>query len=315
MTGSLKDVSSAEMVRSLAEMNCFEQDCTVYGYSWKSETGKRMYRMSEDALLIRQSFESHLLHAYAMTPLQSWTRKAIIKEETKEDLFLSLKLELAGQLRSDFNEVYFSGLQNILKASGDNQAEPLLLQWQEELDGYFEEERLQLFAGAVTIAYVTKHLQKWRYQQLMQWIGQTKKQMTNGMQIRDNFTRAFYGVVCKPPQATSYRYLCNANQNALYDQIKELDEKGVWHTPVYSKCYWYHKSGDLPNVRKLFETDLKELMDETYLNRMMAIQNFSSAIPQQLWDSNLQKVKAECSPIAYKGFLYWGQRWNIGFTE
>ena len=37
MTTSLRDVSSAQMVNKLAEMNCFEQDCTVYGYSWKRE--------------------------------------------------------------------------------------------------------------------------------------------------------------------------------------------------------------------------------------------------------------------------------------
>ena len=41
MTTSLRDVASAEMVRTLAEMNCFEQDCTVYGYSWKSRTGRK----------------------------------------------------------------------------------------------------------------------------------------------------------------------------------------------------------------------------------------------------------------------------------
>ena len=40
MTTSLRDVSSAEMVRKLAEMNCFEQECSIYGYSWKNKNGK-----------------------------------------------------------------------------------------------------------------------------------------------------------------------------------------------------------------------------------------------------------------------------------
>ena len=62
MTTSLRDVSSAEMVRKLAEMNCFEQECTMYGYAWKRNNGKRMYSMSEDELLIQQAFENHMQH-------------------------------------------------------------------------------------------------------------------------------------------------------------------------------------------------------------------------------------------------------------
>ena len=60
MTTSLKDVSSAEMIRKLAEMNCFEQECTMYGYAWKLDNGMRMYSMSEDELFIQQAFENHM---------------------------------------------------------------------------------------------------------------------------------------------------------------------------------------------------------------------------------------------------------------
>ena len=88
------------MVRKLAEMNCFEQECTVYGYSWQRKNGKRMYSMSEDELLIQQAFENHLQEGCGMTPVQRWTTRAIVKEETKEDLFLYFKLQLAKQLKN-----------------------------------------------------------------------------------------------------------------------------------------------------------------------------------------------------------------------
>ena len=68
MTTSLRDVASAEMVRTLAEMNCFEQDCVVYGYSWKKPDGQKMYSMSDDELLIHKAFEEHTLERCCMTP-------------------------------------------------------------------------------------------------------------------------------------------------------------------------------------------------------------------------------------------------------
>ncbi len=311
MTTSLRDVSSAQMVNALAEMNCFEQECVIYGYSWKRENGKRMYSLSDDELLIQQSFESHLTEQCCMTPVKQLQTRAIIKEETKEDLFLYLKLQLAKQLQQDFNEVYFTCLSALQQTPGDAQAETLLLEWQEELDGYFDAESLLLFAGAVDYAYVTKHLPEWRYQQLWKWIKLTKKQMMRKMQVHDNFERTFYGVAYQKNDSQAYGFLCNANEKTLYNKVKEMDEQGVLHTPVYRKNYWYNRSTDLPKIRKQFEADLKAVMDEDYLDRVMKLQNLSSAIPKDLWEECLQNVQRECSVTALEGLRYWGSRWNI----
>ena len=223
MTTSLRDVSSAQMVNKLAEMNCFEQDCTVYGYSWKRENGKRMYSMSDDELLIQRTYEEHALEGCTLTPMQQWTTRAIVKEETQEDLFLYFKLQLAKQLKEQFSDAYFAALLQLQQAPGDDQAETLLLEWQEELDGYFDEEELHLFAGAVDYAYVTKHLPEWRYKQLCKWIKLTKKQMMRKMQMHDNFERTFYGVAYQSKTTGNYAFMCNANEKSLYNKVKEME--------------------------------------------------------------------------------------------
>ena len=89
MTTSLRDVASAEMVRTLAEMNCFEQECVVYGYSWKHPDGQKMYSMSDDELLIHKAFDEHTLERCCMTPIRQWSTRSILKEETRRLLSLS----------------------------------------------------------------------------------------------------------------------------------------------------------------------------------------------------------------------------------
>ena len=311
MTTSLRDVSSAQLVNKQAEMNCFEQDCTVYGYSWKRENGKRMYSMSDDELLIQRTYEEHVLEGCTLTPMQQWTTRAIVKEETQEDLFLYFKLQLAKQLKEQFPDAYFEALIQLQQVPGDAQAEELLLEWQEELDGYFNEEELYLFAGAVDYAYVTKHLPEWRYMQFCKWIKLTKKQMMRKMQLHDNFERTFYGVAYQSKTTGAYAFLCNANEKSLYNKVKEMDEEGVLHTPIYQKTYWYNRSNDLPKVRKQFESDLKELMDENYLDRIIALQSLPSAIPEELWNSCIGQLEIQNTEAAVEGLRYWGRRWNI----
>ena len=207
--------------------------------------------------------------------------------------------------------MYFNCLAELQRTPGDAQAEDILLQWQADLDGYFDEENLLLFAGAVDYAYVTKHLPEWRYSQLLKWIKLTKKQMMRKMKVHDNFERTFYGVAYQKNSNQGYGFLSNANEKTLYNKVKELDEQGVLHTPVYKKNYWYSRSTDLPKVRKKFEENLKTVMDEDYLKRVMNLQNLASAIPKDLWEKCLQTVETACSETALEGLRYWGSRWNI----
>ena len=313
MTTSLKDVSSVEMIRKLAEMNCFEQECTMYGYAWKLDNGMRMYSMSEDELFIQQTFENHMTARYCMTPVQQWSTRAILKEETMEDMLFYFKLQLAKQLKEEFDETYFDCLAELQKIPGDDQAESLLLQWQEEIDGYFEEKDILLFEGAVNYAYVTKHLPDWRYKALQRWIQLVKKQISGKMQVHDNFERTFYGIAYQKEGIDQYGFLYNANEKTLYNQIKSLDQKGVLRTPVYQKSYWYQRSNDLPKVRARFEQELRETMDTAYLGRIMTLQSLSSAISTEQWQSCMERAKQNCSAAALEGLLYWGRRWNVAF--
>jgi hypothetical protein len=310
MTTSLKDVSSAEMIRTLAELGCFEQECNVYGYAWQMPDGKCKYRLSDDELVIHRAFNLQVTEQNCLTPVQKWTTRAIIREENKEDLQLYFKVQLADQLRQDFNNVYFANLAKLQQVQADEQAVELLFAWQEELNGYFEEDTLALLAGAIRTAYITKHLPEAEYHQLQQWLKWARKQAGKKLQARDNFERTFYGVACREENGT-YRFVCNADEKALYNQVKEMDMKGQVHTPMYQRTYWSNRSTDLPAMRRQFIADMQELMDENYLTRMETLRQMSSAIPQELWCECLAEVETNCSTVAVDGFHYWGNHWNI----
>lgn len=311
MTSSLKDVSSADMVRNMAEMGCFEEAYTVYGYSWRDKNGKRLYRMSQDEALIQQAFTKHLLAHCCMTPVQQWTTRAILQEGSKEEQLFLFRLQLAQQLQQNFNKYYFDCLDQLQQIPADTNAEPLLLHWQAEIDGYFDEDALTLFTGAMQYAYLTKHLSTERYQQFQRWLQSTKKQMTGKLQMRDNFERTFYGAAYHEGRQQPYQFLLNANQKAFDQQVKVLKTKGMQFTPTYQKTYWYRQSTDLPKVRKHFEAALKDLLDDDYLERISALQNMPSRISDDLWHNCKQCIQKNCSAVAAEEFQFWQQLWNV----
>ena len=90
-----------------------------------------------------------------------------------------------------------------------------------------------------------------------------------------------------------------------------MDQQGILHTPVYQRTYWYNRSTDLPNIRKRFDADLRTVMNEAYLERIMTLQNLSSAISPVLWEQCLQRVEQTGLETAVEGLRYWGRRWNV----
>lgn len=310
MTTSLKDVSSAQMIHSLVEMNCFAQECNVYGYMWKDSAGHIKYTTSDDESVIRRSFERKVLAHYEMTPIKSWTAREIVKEETKDDLWMYLKLRLCEALRLNYDQVYFQTLNELCSLPADNQAWDILYPWLQEIDGYYDEDALQLFEGAVNYAIITKHLGGEACIRIRKWLQKTRSQIAHRMQVKDNFERTFVGFAYDT-RDKQYAFFYNANQKALFDRQKELEQQGVFHTPLYTKQYWYHNSSELKDVRTKFQAEMKLLMDNAYFMRINALRNLTHKALSDHWASCLLEVRDRCSEVAVEGLLYWGYRWNI----
>ena len=311
MTTSLKDVSAAQMVNALSEMGCFERDCTIYGYAFERSDGKHIFRMSEDEVLIHQAFEEQFEAGSCLTPVCVYPAKAALREETEEETLLYFKLQLANQMKEEFNDVYYQAIRQLESSPRDNQAAELLFAWQDELIGYYDEDALHLFEGAVKIAYSNKHLTDETFRKFGQWVKQIKKQFEHRLQLHDEFSRTFYGVAYWERGEEIVKYISNADEKAFYNKVKSLDEQGYMHTPIYQKTYWYHRSNELATVRKQYDADLRNAIDQTYLTRMKTIFAYESAIPTELWNTCLEEVKANCSEAAIGGLQYWGNRWGI----
>lgn len=310
MTTSLKDVSSAQMIHTLMEMNCFAQECSVYGYMWRDRTGCIKYTTSDDEAVIQHSFEQKVLGNCEMSPIKNWTSREIIKEETREDLWLYLKLVLCDKLRAAYNQAYFDILHDLCRVDPDDQAWEILHPWMEEIDGYYDEASLQLFEGAVNAAAVSKHLTCETYGMIKKWLQKTRSQITHGMQVKDNFERTFCGFAYESSRG-NYALFCNANPRAVSDWCKEMEQQGIFHTPLYTKQYWYHAANELKDVRSRFQAEMKRLMDNKYFARIDALRSLEHEALAERWESALIEAQTQCSEEAANGLLYWGYRWNL----
>ncbi|MDO4281481.1 MAG: hypothetical protein Q4C56_07615 [Peptococcaceae bacterium] len=297
------------MEQSLAEMACFEQDVIIYGFAWRDRNGRTMYTTSENEVLACQAFDEKALLKYDMSPIYERTTRAILKEETQEQTIFELKLCHSNILRETYSDAYFETIHALAALEADRQAEDILRQWQEEIDGYYDEDAVRLFEGALNLAYIGRHVHQETYLALCTWIQQYRKQIVGKLEMKDNFQRTFYGIAFEKPDQ-SLGFACNANEKAIFDRAKALDAQGTLHTPIFSKDYWYHRSNELKDVRAAFEKNLRELMDANYFERLKKLQHLSNSAHRDTCQAIVDRAQEKLSEKEMEGVRYWVNRWQ-----
>ncbi|MEE0434521.1 MAG: hypothetical protein UDB11_03825 [Peptococcaceae bacterium] len=265
MTTSLRDVSAAQMVNALAEVGYFDNEYNVYGCAFWYEN-KVHYIVSDDYNAICNFKKKAVWEDIYASPV--WKRE--IKDSFLEGMerrhILKLKLELAKELYNAYPASYFK--ERVAENYQDS-AYDILKDWQQEIDGYFDEDELILFEEAVRCAYqghkiTPEHMKSFRF-----WIKHVRMQMTENIEKKDRFSRTLYGFAYE--NEGKILYVSNANQKVIYERKEEVVAKGLFVTPIFEKEYWYHQSEQLYKLRGLFEENLKSIYNKRRIKEMKKI--------------------------------------------
>lgn len=81
------------------------------------------------------------------------------------------------------------------KESASNEAYKDLKALQDEIDGHFCDEELQIFEGLCRIALESKTLQYITYRDFMSWLKKVRKQMEDDVIVKRRFQRTVSGFV------------------------------------------------------------------------------------------------------------------------
>lgn len=136
MTTSLKDVSSAQMIKSMAELGCFEYEDTAYGCAYRKD-GKVLYRMGGDWQRIHDFIENSRLAGILPTAVAEKTVRQAKITGSEEEAKLKLKLALGKELQAMYNAAFFDILEELGQLPNCDSAGDILESYKEAIDGFF----------------------------------------------------------------------------------------------------------------------------------------------------------------------------------
>ena len=285
------NVLAAEKAGAMASMGYYEKEFTVYGSCFYKD-GVRQYIISSKADKIIAFLEDEKNKQYFATPLEHWTTSVLVPSGTEDSIVRTVKKEMARKLQHQYPEAYFQELETYSGVQRTDAAKLIFDEWQDALDGMFDELQLQLFETALVHAYNKKIITELTYHKQQQWLTRVRLDMVDDVVKKSKYMYTWYGYSYIKPDG-SYGYYANARKDSAYSYWLRQIEKGVTVTPIITKTYSLKENLPIPQAKKYFENDLPAIFSNQYWMRWKQICDSAAPVFDNIDCTVLKKQIAE----------------------
>jgi len=233
----LRDVQMAADVGKMAELAYFDVEFTMYGCAYL-KNGKVHYRISSEAEDIYSFLESSVLEDIFPSNVLELTEKCPVPSGMRPFIAQEVKVKLARKLKALYPKEFFELLNKASEVHKSNSTLLHALHCQEdELEGLFDEEKLNMFEQMLQYIYFSRKISRKEYVYFVDWLKKERQNMDDTFVSKDLLEKHMYGIAYET--SDKVKYIVNAQHDRVCARAEKLRQEGKFVTPVYSKTYWY----------------------------------------------------------------------------
>lgn len=305
-----RDFKVAEDVGKMMELRRFEVEFEIFGtVFWQDGTRHYLVSKSEDTLY-QQIAPLALENMYPLI-MQTWHESLLVPAGWDEEIEQTVKVHFCKALQKNFPESFWKNVEDVTRGITDDSATAILDPLQEQLDGVFNADLLQLFESLLDLVYLRKNLTKRSYHMYSEWLKEVRQEMVDDVITKDLFSKDLYGFAYEDGSGR-FSYHLNASQRVAHEKRDKHQKEGCLVTPIFHKKYWYNYEYRLVHVRADFKEELKRLFDGAYFDILRRITTLNVAVNANLYRAVLQDYCAheDAAPLA-EAWKDFGRQWGI----
>ena len=272
------NIQVANDMRALAEIGFFNTEITVYGTVFY-ENGMLKYMVSEHLEKIEEFIQNPINFQLFPTPLSEYSIYASIPEELLPGVKYSVKKELAKQMHQQYPIGYFREVESFMDNISTDLAEYLIQQWRDEIEGRFDSTKIQLFNDLLEQGHMKKIISESFYNDCCKWSKCLLRDIEDEKKTRKRFKKIFYGFSYQLTNG-AWAYYINARKDAVHKHREVYLNEGKVVSPIIGKEYYFSRDISPIKIREMFQDDIKELLNDSYLNLWKHICDYKVNVTQ-----------------------------------
>lgn len=305
-----RDEQVAEDVAKKAMLGWFDVEFIMYGCAYLDpKDDKLYYKISSNEDDIYNFVENSIKQQIYPSKVLSIRKRYPLPSGMKEIVAEEVKRELARVLKQTYPKEFFKDLYQMAEESRSNTAADILWEMAEQLEGVFEEKRLDEFEEFTNYSYSCHELDIKTYQKICSWLEEERRNMEDDYVSKDIFQKTMYGFIYE--KNGNIKYMADAQRANIYRNICELEERGAMVGPIYSKTYWYDRKTSLASIVAKFKDELKEKIESGHLEEIQKIRKEKSAKGKVDFLNKIDIIRTTYGDKPAETSIRYGYRWGI----
>lgn len=305
----VKDENCAGMVAIMMELKYFDEQFVYYGTAYV-ENNVIKYRIHDKAEKMYQFFEKSAQKSLYPLGIVRYVQYKKVPSGKENEVASEVQASLVEYLKQIYPKELFYLVQKVGETKANNNAQDILQSWQDKLELCFEEDQINLFAGAVKMAYQAKLIDDKVFQQFMEWVENKVTQIISHTNSKWRKPYKMHGFIYW--ENGKLKIYVNALWQKAAERFYEIKASKLFCTPIFSKTYWLDSmpAWDLTKWRSKFEKDLTLLMDDEYCAYLKQIWSLPAVANKELYQQLSQRIDIEQYPEAKKVLDYYAAVWK-----
>lgn len=308
MTVDLDMMLDLRDVQRRAEMGWFDVEFTMYGCAYQ-KNGERYYRVSAQEEKIYEYIENEEKDDVLAGDICTLSRKYPVPTGMQEYIAADVKVELAKEMAEKYPFDFFMLLEKLAQEAEENTAWDYLRMKMSKLEGTFDLTEFVRFKQEIRYAYFHRKINAENYHTLLKMVDDEERYMEENIIVKDIFEKTFYAFCYEANNKLNY--VINARKGHIYQKKSELEQRGIYTTPLYMETCYYNYEVRLPDVRKIFEQHMREYLNYDYFNFMRQIYTKNEQISVEKFAEELKTAERCYGSDAADTLRHYAVRWGI----
>lgn len=309
ITGAfIRDLQVAEDVSDRARLGWFDTEFNFYGTAFV-KNGEEYYLISADPVRIYDYIYNALSENLYCTPVESYIKKCSVPSGTEDNMAKDLKILLGKKLREKYPREFLQEFQERFEGIGyEDIAKGILDQFQNDIDGLFDEELLKQFQILVEQAYHERKLTKYAYQNYQRWIKEVQADMDDDLIVKDIYHKTMYCLWYEDNE--KWKPMVNSQKDRLYAKQFEMMKKGKRILPIYGRTYWYNTDYRLSDVREDFKNYLNSNLMKCFVELAISIERLPGGLGSEEYRKQAENQVKKYGNKIKDYLIYYNNLWG-----
>ncbi len=304
-----EDLQAGLDFETALKLGCFDKEFMYFATAYMTDKGIAC-RVSAKERRMQHYVHDSVEQGIYPTPIKQYIRRLPAPSGHETKIREQVKKEAAEKVFELYNDTYFTCLSKLANVEANDNAYELLLEWQDQIEGLYDRELLDLYQSLVHEALESKVLHIRSYLELKKWINNVYKELESDIIPKGQYKKTMVAFAYTM-DGNEWKYFFDAWEDVAFKKKVSLEQQGYLVTPMFIRTKWLGDMNEFRAMRENFMADYKAYCGQWYLKRFMMIKNIPGVISAEEYETQKQIVAEQCSKEAQDAFMMYKHRWNI----